>query len=275
MKQYFFLLLFLLPVITLSQVDRVQIKGYIQNELDEPVAGITIFNENSFETTVTTSTGSYRIDVKAGDKVIFKSPEHEPVTLVVTDRTIKEKVVTITLGDGINVLDKIILEGDQNVYLNLKKLETADTRMEKITGQNMWTPAIDRTENTLSDMVRQPADYPLRHEAMMQSMPRGNMFNLVGLLVAVVANVALNALNIDFGSANTVEERFNVAVLKNQFDAAHLVEFLDIKEEDLYDFMYFATDRGLSNEMMHPDNEMELLQFLSDASQVYKERKKQ
>lgn len=273
MKKYFFLILFLIPVLSLGQVDRVQIKGYIQNELDEPVAGITIFNENSFETTVTTSTGSYRVDVKAGDKVIFKSVDHEPVTLVVTDRTIKEKVVTITLGEGVNVLDEIILEGDQNVYLNLKKLEIANTRMEKITGQNMWIPAIDRTENTLSDMVRQPEDYPLRNEAMMQSMPRGNMFNLVGLLVAVVANVALNALNIDFGSANTVEERFNVAVLKNQFDAVYLVEFLDIKEGDLYEFMYFATDRGLNNEMMHPDNELELLQFLSETATAYKERK--
>jgi len=256
-----------------AQQERVQISGYIQNELDQPVEGITIFNENSYEATVTTSTGSYRIDVKVGDKIVFKSALHEAVTLVVTDRTIKEKVVTITIGDGINVLDEVVLKGDQNVYLNLKKLEIVDTRMEKISGQNMWTPAIDRVENTLSDMKRQPDEYPIRNEAMMQSMPRGNMFNLVGLLVAVVANVALNALNIDFGSATTIEERFDFAVLKNQFDADYLVEFLQIDKENLYEFMYFASDQGLNNEYLQPENEMELLQFLSDTATAYKNRK--
>lgn len=273
MNKLILLFIVLVPSLSIGQQDRVQISGYIQNELNEPVEGITIFNEGSYETTVTTSTGSYRIDVKTGDRIVFKSTAHEPVTLVVTDRTVEEKVVTITLGDGVNVLDQIVLEGDQNVYLNLKKLEMTDTRMEKITGQNMWTPAIDRTENTLSDMVRQPNEYDLRHEAMMQSQPRYNMFNLVGLLAAVVLNVALNALDIDFGSAKTVEQRFDVAVLKNQFDADYLIEFLEIKKENLYDFIYFATDRGLNNQLIKPDNEMVLLQFLSDTAQVYKERK--
>lgn len=274
MYRFLYVLLLFAPIIVLGQQDRVQISGYIQNELDEPVEGMTIFNENSYEATVTTSIGSFRIDAKTGDKIVFKSADHEPVTLEVTDRTIAEKVINITLGTGINVLNEIVLEGSQNVYLNLKKLEMGDARMEKITGQNMWTPAIDRTENTLSDLIRQPDEYPLRHEAMMQSQPRFNMFNLVGLLVAVVANVALNALNFDFGSATTVEGRFNVAVLKNQFDADYLVEFLEIEKEDLYDYMYFATDRGLSNEDMQPENEMELLQFLSDTAVAYKERKK-
>ncbi len=273
MNKLILLFIVLVPSLSIGQQDRVQISGYIQNELNEPVEGITIFNEGSYETTVTTSTGSYRIDVKTGDRIVFKSTAHEPVTLVVTDRTVEEKVVTITLGDGVNVLDQIVLEGDQNVYLNLKKLEMTDTRMEKITGQNMWTPAIDRTENTLSDMVRQPNEYDLRHEAMMQSQPRYNMFNLVGLLAAVVLNVALSALDIDFGSAKTVEQRFDVAVLKNQFDADYLIEFLEIKKENLYDFIYFATDRGLNNQLIKPDNEMVLLQFLSDTAQVYKERK--
>ncbi|EAS21050.1 hypothetical protein BBFL7_01943 [Flavobacteria bacterium BBFL7] len=268
-----FLLVFLISFLAIGQQERVQISGYIQNELDEPVEGITIFNENSYEVTVTSATGSYRIDVMAGDKIVFKSVDHEPVTLIVTDRTIREKVVAITLGSGVNVLDEVLLEGDQNIRLNLKRLENADTRMEKISGQNMWTSAIDRTENTLSDMVRQPEDYDLRHEAMMQSQPRYNMFNLVGLLAAVVLNTALNAINFDFGSANTVEERFDVAVLKNQFDADYLVEFLDIDKENLYDFIYFATDRGLNNQLMQPDNELILLQFLSDTAAVYKERK--
>lgn len=273
MSRFLTFCLVVFPFLVFGQLDRSQISGYIQNELDEPVEGIIIFNENSYETTVTSSTGSFRIDVKVNDRVVFKSADHKPVTLIVTDRTIKEKVITITLGTGVNVLDEIVLEGDQNLYLNLKELEITGSRMEKITGQNLWTPAIDRTENTLSDMVRQPEDYAIRHEAMAQSMPRFNMFNLVGLLAAVVANVALDALNIDFGSASTVEEKFNVAVLKNQFDADYLVEFLDINEEDLYDFMYFATDNGLNNEFMQPENEMELLQFLSDTATTYKARK--
>jgi len=273
MKKTILFLIFLIPLLNVGQQERVQISGYIQNELDEPIEGITIFNQDSYETTVTTSTGSYKIDVKVGDKIIFKSTLHEAVILTVTERTIEEKVIAMTIREGVNVLNEVVLEGDQYIY-NIKKLERVDARTEKITGYNgKIIPAIDRAENTLSDKVRKSNEYSLRHEAQAQSQLRYNSFNLVGLLAAVVLNVALDALNINFGNAGTVRERFDVAVLENQFDANHLVEFLDIDKENLYDFIYFATDNGLTNEFVQSITEIELLQFLSDTATEYKKRK--
>ncbi len=272
-------LLFILTlssVLTSAQIDRVQVSGYLQNEISEPQEGITIFNNDSLEGTVSTSTGSFTLKVAVYDRLTFKAVNYEPITLIVTQETLDRRVIAITIREGINVLDEVMLTGNQNLTIDLRRLKNSNPNLERVTGYGVaWTPAIDRMENTFSDKIRTGDQYPLRHDALQQYEPDGAFFNIVGLLAAVVLNVALNALNIDFGSATTVEQRFDVAVLKNQLESDELIGFLGIRKEDLYEYMYFATDHGLNNDMMKPENEIFLLQFLNETATEFKKRKKQ
>lgn len=276
MTRYLFVLLLMISTTLHAQIDRVIVSGYLQNELNEPQEGITIFNNDSLEGTISTGTGSFQLKVAEFDRLTFKAVNFEPVTLIVTQETLKRKVIAITIREGINVLDEVMLTGNQNFIIDLQRLKNSNPTLERVTGYGVaWTPAVDRMENTFSDRIRTGDEYPLRHDALQQYEPDGAFFNIIGLLAAVVLNVALNALNIDFGSATTVEERFDVAVLKNQLKSEQLVEFLGIEEQDLYEYMYFATDHGLNNEMMQPENEIFLLQFLNETATEFKKRKKQ
>lgn len=275
MTRYLFVLLLMISASLHAQIDRVIVSGYLQNELNEPQEGITIFNNDSLEGTISTGTGSFSLKVAEFDRLTFKAVNFEPITLVVTQETLKRRIIAITIREGINVLDEVMLTGNQNLIIDLKRLKNSDPNLERVTGYGVaWTPAIDRMENTFSDKIRTGDEYPLRHDALQQYEPDGAFFNIVGLLAAVVLNVALNALNIDFGSATTVEERFDVAVLKNQLQSAELIEFLEIEENDLYEYMYFVTDQGLNSQMMQPENEIFLLQFLSESATEFKKRKR-
>jgi hypothetical protein len=51
------------------------------------------------------------------------------------------------------------------------------------------------------------------------------------------------------------------------------MEQLNISEDNIREFIYFAEDNGLTSDMLEPDNEMLLVEFLVAQSQKYKQRK--
>lgn len=273
MKHLFIIYLLLVPALSIAQ-QRVQISGYLQNELDEPLEGIAIFNENSLEGTVSNGTGSFEIKVMPNDRITFKTVNYDAVTLIVTERTMNEKILALRLKEGINVLKEVVLTGSHYLDIELNKLKESDPKLEKVTGYGVaWTPAVDRIENTFSDLTRQPEDYPIRNEALIQNQPRVQMFNLIGLLAAVILNIAANLIDLDFGGATTTTERLDVTVLKNELETAQLVEFLDIPRDQLYEYLYFATDQGLTPHFIENSNELEILDFLSKKATEFKKRK--
>jgi hypothetical protein len=95
------------------------------------------------------------------------------------------------------------------------------------------------------------------------------------MLAALVIGTTLDAINVDGGNTLESSSEFDVVMLKNKFSTEYLTDFLEIEESSLYEFMYFAKDRGLDNSYFTPEKELELLQFLSETAVLYKERKKQ
>ena len=50
-------------------------------------------------------------------------------------------------------------------------------------------------------------------------------------------------------------------------------EQLNIEEENLREFIYYAADNGLTRAMLKPENEMDLIEFLVARSQEFKQMK--
>lgn len=262
----------LTSVLGMAQVSRVQITGTIIGATEEPIEGITVFNLNSLEGTISNAKGIYYIDAKAGDKLRFKALQFEPFTLIVTENTIERKSATITLNEGVNVLDEVVLR-DNMMMIEVKKTTPVDLELEKVTPENMNVRAVDRMENTFSNRVRNPEEYQIENTAFKQSGLRMNSFNMVGLLGALLVNTSLAAMDLSFDAPKEPQKEFQVILLKNKYSTEYLLEYLDLKEENLYEFMYFAKDNGLDQEMLDADNELNLLQFLSDQAIAFKERK--
>ncbi len=257
-----------------AQRDRIQIQGTIMTQNVESLGGITVFNNSSLEGTVTNDNGTFLIDVKEGDKLEFRSLQFTNFKVTIGTETLAAKSIKITLNESINELDEVRVT-NSSFMVPVKRLVEFKDGLSDVSARNVRIAANDRMENTFSDRVRQPEEYALRHEAFMQSQPRFNMINLVGMLSALVIGTTLNAINVDGGAGPRPNaEEFDVVVLKNKFSTQYLVEFLEIKEENLYEFMYFTKDRGLDNTYFTPDRELDLLQFLSESAVLFKERKR-
>mgnify|MGYP005838176503 CR=1 FL=1 len=52
------------------------------------------------------------------------------------------------------------------------------------------------------------------------------------------------------------------------------IDQLNIAEENIQEFISFAEDNGLTSQMLQPENEMLLIEFLISQSEAYRERKK-
>lgn len=272
MKYFIYILLFVSSVST-AQVSREQITGTINSVTDEPIEGITVFNLNSLEGTITNEKGTYYIDAREGDKLRFKAVQFEPFTLVVTAKTMELKSASITLNEGVNVLDEVVLR-DNIMKIDVKRTAPVDLELEKIESEKLNTRAIDRVENTFSDRVRSPEEYPIENTAFRQSGLRFNNFDMVGLLGALLVNTSLSAMDLSFGGPDEQEHKeFDVVLLNNKYSKEYLLEYLDLKEENLYEFMYFAKDHGLDQDMLDAADELKLLQFLSDQAVEFKKRK--
>jgi len=100
------------------------------------------------------------------------------------------------------------------------------------------------------------------------------MSNILGGLASMAFLGALDGLKLETGSApEAVEKEFDVYVLKNKYSTEYLLNYLDIPQEDLYEFMHFAKDKGLNESMFEPERELDLLQFLSNQVTLFKTKK--
>nr|WP_042287442.1 hypothetical protein [Nonlabens ulvanivorans] len=271
MKNFIYLFLFL-GMLSSAQVERVQIKGTISSDLNSDLSGITIFNNNSLEGTITNNNGVFYIDVKKGDQLSFKAIQFESFSLNVSDVVIKEKKIQLGLNADVNELETVNLSST-SFMIPVKRVETVDSGLEKVSLENIRTAAVDRIDNTFSDRVRQPNEYAVRAEAFQQSQPR---FNMIGLSTTInTANIArsLDVKNISKDDSVPVETNALV-LLKNKYSKEYLLNYLDLEEKDFIEYGYFVQDNGLTKELVQADNELDLLEFLSQQAVMFKKRKK-
>ncbi|WP_146105125.1 carboxypeptidase-like regulatory domain-containing protein [Nonlabens arenilitoris] len=270
MKNFIYIFLFL-GMLTSAQVQRVQVKGTISSELNTDLSGITIFNNNSLEGTVTNDSGVFYIDVKKGDQLSFKAIQFESFSLNVSEKVVEEKKIELGLNPDVKDLETVNLS-TTSFMIPVKRVETVDSGLEKVALENIKTAAVDRIDNTFSNRVRQPEEYEVRAEAFQQSQPR---FNMIGLSTTInTANIArsLDVKNISKDDSVPVETNALV-LLKNKYSKEYLLNYLDLEEKDFIEYGYFVQDNGLTKDLVQADNELDLLEFLSQQAVQFKKRK--
>lgn len=272
------LLLFLsLCIFASAQKERIQIQGTILNTIDEPLEAVTVFNTTSLEGTVSNENGKFFIHVREGDQLSFKAVQLEPFAINISSKIINDKKIAISLKNAVNQLEEVFIDNGL-MRIKVKQITPVDPKIDQVSGYNVKNRAVDRIENTFSDRIKQPEEYAIRNEAFNQSMPRFAMFDIVSGLLGLLG-LGLNALtqNVDRPKDNVStsgKEVFDIYILKNKYSTEYLLDYLQIPDEDLYEFMYFAADAGLNESMFKPENELDLLQFLSNQVTLYKEKKK-
>jgi hypothetical protein len=269
----FLLFLLLVGGLVSAQKERVQIQGVINSTTNKPLEGVTVFNLGSLEGTVTNEEGGFFIHARETDKLSFKAVQLESFSLTITKNVIEDRKVLISLSEGVNQLDEVIVV-DGLMRIKVKKTPYIDPKIDEVSEFNVKTRATDRMKNTFSDRIKQPEEYAVRNEAFNQSQPRFNTSNIFGALASILFLGSLEAIDLNTGSPPQVDkEKFDVYILKNKYSTEYLLEYLKIPEEHLFEFMYFAQDNGLNTAMFEQERELDLLQFLSNQVALFKAKK--
>jgi hypothetical protein len=269
----FLLFLLLVGGLVSAQKERVQIQGVINSTTNNPLEGVTVFNLGSLEGTVTNEEGGFFIHARETDKLSFKAVQLESFSLTITKNVIEDRKVLISLSEGVNQLDEVIVV-DGLMRIKVKKTPYIDPKIDEVSEFNVKTRATDRMKNTFSDRIKQPEEYAVRNEAFNQSQPRFNTSNIFGALASILFLGSLEAIDLNTGSPPQVDkEKFDVYILKNKYSTEYLLEYLKIPEEHLFEFMYFAQDNGLNTAMFEQERELDLLQFLSNQVALFKAKK--
>lgn len=267
-------LVYLIMLISLSicaQSNRVQIKGTVTSTVEGPLLGITVFNANTMEGTITNDQGVFYIEVKEGDEILFKALQLETFTLTISPKIIVDKETRLQLKEDVKELQVIDLSNQISMRIPITRLQPINNDLDKVSADNINTAAVDRMENTFSDRKRKPSEYPVRHEAFDQTQPRFNVFG-----PSAVINTSRIAKSLDpknYSADNEIPDEENpIVLLKNKYSKEFFMSSYHLKENEIIPFIYYAVDKGLTKNLIQSENPLELLEFLTQQSLNFHKR---
>lgn len=256
MKKFLFLLFTIsLSVSAFAQLNtRDLIKGKISVQANRDAENINVFNINTSKGTYTNSYGEFLIAVDKGDKLLISGLQYQEFKVVITQKIIDEKLISISINERVN------------------ELEEATVRANKLTGDievdasRAKTEDADLVEGNSKDIVEtfdyefRPDDKSAVHNDAIDKSYLKNGLN--------VANLFRTLLSAD-RKEKIKSEDTDVAVRKVYNDDFFQKNF-DIDHEHINEFIFYAEENGLQPRMLKKGNELQLIQFLIAKSKTFK-----
>lgn len=260
MKNIICLLIAIVSVTALNaqvEKERIEISGKINVSLQDEAAGINVFNIGNGHYTFTDDYGRFKIGVQEGDELVFSSIQYQQFSVMITKSVIEKKELNVDLVTTTNVLDEVVvkpgLSGDARV--DVRKLKTQVPNLS--------------TESAMNAMY----GYDYKFSADRYTTPENTAIDKGYLKNGInFAHIVKSIFGVNNRQKKVHPEFMDVQVRKlyrDEFFKKHL----DIEEESINDFVFFMQDRGLNMEKIRTLNDLELIDYIIEESEVYKEQK--
>ena len=266
-KASFFLLLLLLIGLNASAQtgERIIISGTIEVPFGDNLQGISIFNLNSNRFSLTDSLGKFNIAVAFKDSLRVSTLNFQEFTVIVDQGIINTKAINIYVSEVVSRLPEVVvtpynLSGNINVDLNrLEKIELP-TNLTAANVQN-----IDFGTDTGPDLrsPRYNTALAMSKTRLVNGLDFANIYKefLIAKKKEVVKNPYGNAVNPEIDD-----------YIRKIYEDDFFRENLDIEREYISDFIFYANDNGMSEQMLKGGNELDLIDFLIAQSKKYKKQ---
>ncbi|PVW17022.1 carboxypeptidase-like regulatory domain-containing protein [Marixanthomonas spongiae] len=261
------MLLVLFPLLLMAQdVERVVVDGVITAPKSEDVEGVSIYNTSSQQGTVTDEKGMFKLKVGINDRVLVTALQFQSFTVIVDKGVVNSKTMNIYLNPAVNQLEEVIVRPydlSGNVVADVNRIKTYT-----------FAPKLDLSWETLNfDYEFQPdaltkidgnaAEEALNNEGLKDG---ANLLGIIGLLFP-------ENMEIDLVKNKKIEDRLRISrTLRQRFSNAYIEETFGIPKEKANDFLYFAEEGGLTVSILKAENEMELLEYMYQQSNRYKQK---
>jgi hypothetical protein len=268
-KKLLLLLLFVAaPALFAQDIDRTKVSGKIHVPQGEDAEGISIYNISSQKGTITNADGTFEIDVAENDRVQITALQYQSFTVIVDKGVIARKVMNIFLNPSVNQLEEVVVRPydlSGNINVDVKKIPTYNVTKN-------WDLSYENLEYGYTFVPDDKTAVPgnAAEEAL-----HGNALKNGANILALLGGVA-NLLFPKGEKISIVERQETLSTISNNIQQRFSKDFItanfDIPENKAVDFLFFAQENGLDKDLLKPENEMQLMEFLFKKSKEYKER---
>ncbi|TVZ27368.1 hypothetical protein JM83_2405 [Gillisia sp. Hel_I_86] len=244
--------------------DRIRISGSIEVPVGEDPQGISIFNINSQEGTISNAEGKFAISVTQSDTIKVFAVQFQEFTVVIDKRVLETKKMNIYVSELVNRLPEVLvspydLSGQLNADVENLEVIQMPVNMEVGIPEGEFA----NVENVV-DFGKAP-----KNQALAFSQTRlVNGLNFVNLFKSLLISNKKN----DISNPYTKSYESIDNELRDLYNDEFFKEYFKIELENIPDFILYADRNGLDEEMLRKGNELDLIDFLMEQSKKYKKQ---
>lgn len=263
MKQLLFIVFLVFSTSSLSAQDdqRVIVFGSIEVPAGEEAGGIIIYNMNTQAETETNDLGDFYISVAENDSLRITPVDFQEFIVIIDKGVINTEELNIYVSEVVNQLPEVVVSPYDitgNVNVDIARLNVADLPVGLSSADVQDTYSADDPGPDLPSRTRN--DALAASDTRLESGV--NFANLFRELLITTKRRKIDRPNADIDTD-----------VRKLYEDEFFQENLDIELEYINDFIFFADDNGLSEEMMRKGNELELIEFLVEQSKKYKKQR--
>lgn len=270
MTKKLLLLLFIVisPALFAQDIDRTKVAGKIYVPQGEDAEGISVYNISSQKGTITNADGAFEIEIAENDRIQITALQYQSFTVVVDKGVINKKLMNIFLNPAINQLEEVVVRPydlSGNITVDVKKIPTYNITKDWDLGYYNLEYGYQFEPDEITAVSGNAAEEALHGNSIKDGV------NFLAILGGV------GQLLFPQGKKLTiVEKQENQSLLSNNIQERFGKDFIevnfDIPEDKAVDFLFYAQENGMDQDLLKPKNEMQLMEFLMKKSKEYKER---
>ena len=243
MKKYFFVFWILLSAaqLTAQEDDRTLLRGTVLYR-NSAVPNENVINTTAGTATITNENGTFAIPVKLGDELVFMALNYQLEIVEVDAEILKRNRLVVEVNEKVTELDEVTVSPEQQKeFLRLQN--------EDFKGYDYETDETTEFQNVAEDPTVQGMQYGL------------NFVNIFKLLAGTLKKEPEQA----------APELKMSDVLSQIYDDIFFVRDLKIPPDKIQEFLYYCDDQLPSRELLRKENEFELIDFLVNQSEAFRE----
>ena len=264
MKKTLLILISFYSFLAFAQVtERTAINGKIIVQTEDK-EGVTVYNTSSNRGATTDKDGYFKIDVALNDVIEFGALQFQDFTVVISEKIMVSKRLTVILVEEVNKLDEVVLlpfDLTGNFNADLENVRTYNVSLDDVYF------GLDHIED-----FEFSADYKTEAENLAFNEYNPSMENMLDV-VNIAGFLLSQVVGIDMGKSKSEKEKqLSRTPFKKALDAYsmnYIHSNFDIPLNQVEAFIDYVEVKGVDENLFKENKEMQLLERISQLSKSF------
>lgn len=254
MKKVLLFVMLLITSLGYTQTgERTLVDGKISVPPGDDPEGITIINTTINRGTVSQAEGEFQLLVTVGDIVVFSALQFQDFTVVIDENVIEARQLNVFITEATTELPEVVvspIDLTGNVEVDVARIPEMEANLPYFSLEEIYNASLSMKPGTQST----PENAIMRDRFIENGLTFANIFREVW----------------PYGESGDEDPEVLDEELRQLYDDEFFREYLDIDRSRINDFVYYAEEHGLTEEMLEEGRELELVEFLVNQSRQFK-----